>query len=73
MPVRSEDPLVELPEHLEVPDPSFTFVLGHLVSHVFCVEPALEAADADDAALQDFDPLDSLSKFHEGGGVLGER
>lgn len=65
-----EDPLVELPEHLEVPDPSFTFVLGHLVSHVFCVEPPLEAADADDAALQDFDPLDSLSKFHEGGETL---
>lgn len=59
---------MELPEHLDVPDPPFSFILAHLVSHVFCVEPPVEAADGEPPdALQDFDPLDSLSRFHEGG------
>lgn len=63
-----EDPLVELPEHIDVPDPPFSFILAHLVSHIFCVEPPVEAADGEPPdALQDFDPLDSLSRFHEGG------
>lgn len=62
-----EDPLVELPEHIDVPDPPFSFILAHLVSHVFCVEPPVEADGEPPDALQDFDPLDSLSKFHEGG------
>lgn len=60
---------MELPEDIEVPDPSFTFVLAHLVSHVFCVEPEVDPDGEAPEALQDFDPLDSLSRFHEGTGV----
>lgn len=53
----AEDPLVDLPEGLEVPEPDFHSVLCHLVSHVFVYD--------DGEALQDFDPLDSLASFRE--------
>ncbi|CAK9117780.1 unnamed protein product [Durusdinium trenchii] len=60
-----EDALLELPEGMEVQDPPFSFVLAHLVSHTFHVEAEAEGTEGD-VGVQDFDPLESLSRYHEG-------
>eukprot|EP00913_Durusdinium_trenchii_P022643 g21266.t1 len=61
----SRDALLELPEGMEVQDPPFSFVLAHLVSHTFHVEAEAEGTEGD-VGVQDFDPLESLSRYHEG-------